>query len=163
MALGAEHRGRFVGAVVKIVLGQECPLSSARFGGEIAPRALRSAVDHVRRKRTWGLVTFSESIDGSGLALQVALGIGVLGEDQDAAVVPGGAALAEVGAELLAEPLCDPLGLGVRAMPSGVGDIELGPLTERASAYTPVPGGVGPMTINTLIYQTVEAGEKSLG
>ena len=47
--------------------------------------------------------------------------------------------------------------------PGGVGDIELAPLLERAAAYTPVPGGVGPMTINTLIYQTVDAGEKSLG
>jgi methylenetetrahydrofolate dehydrogenase (NADP+) / methenyltetrahydrofolate cyclohydrolase len=45
--------------------------------------------------------------------------------------------------------------------PGGVGDIELGPLSARASAITPVPGGVGPMTINTLIYQTVAAGEKS--
>ena len=35
-------------------------------------------------------------------------------------------------------------------------------ITERASAYTPVPGGVGPMTINTLIYQSVESGEKSI-
>lgn len=43
-----------------------------------------------------------------------------------------------------------------------VGDIELEPLKERVAAYTPVPGGVGPMTINTLIYQTVEAGEKKL-
>ena len=47
--------------------------------------------------------------------------------------------------------------------PGGVGDIELGPLLERVSAYTPVPGGVGPMTINTLIQQTVESGEKALG
>lgn len=47
--------------------------------------------------------------------------------------------------------------------PGGVGDIELAPLLETASAYTPVPGGVGPMTINTLIMQTVESGEKSLG
>jgi len=46
--------------------------------------------------------------------------------------------------------------------PGGVGDIELSAITERASAYTPVPGGVGPMTINTLIYQTVQSGEKSL-
>ena len=46
--------------------------------------------------------------------------------------------------------------------PGGVGDIELGPLATKASAYTPVPGGVGPMTINTLIMQTVESGEKSL-
>ena len=34
--------------------------------------------------------------------------------------------------------------------PGGVGDIELAPLVDRVSAYTPVPGGVGPMTINTL-------------
>jgi len=47
--------------------------------------------------------------------------------------------------------------------PEKVGDIELGPLVDRVSAYTPVPGGVGPMTINTLIYQTVESGEKSFG
>jgi methylenetetrahydrofolate dehydrogenase (NADP+)/methenyltetrahydrofolate cyclohydrolase len=47
--------------------------------------------------------------------------------------------------------------------PGGVGDIELSAITERAAAYTPVPGGVGPMTINTLIFQSVESGEKSLG
>lgn len=47
--------------------------------------------------------------------------------------------------------------------PGGVGDIELGPLAERARAMTPVPGGVGPMTINTLIQQTVLSGEKALG
>ncbi|MDF1821685.1 MAG: bifunctional methylenetetrahydrofolate dehydrogenase/methenyltetrahydrofolate cyclohydrolase FolD [Alcanivoracaceae bacterium] len=46
--------------------------------------------------------------------------------------------------------------------PGGVGDIELGPLAERVAAITPVPGGVGPMTINTLIFQTLEAGEKAL-
>lgn len=47
--------------------------------------------------------------------------------------------------------------------PGGLGDIELSALTEKASAYTPVPGGVGPMTINTLIQQSVQSGEKSLG
>lgn len=47
--------------------------------------------------------------------------------------------------------------------PGGVGDIELSALTDKVSAYTPVPGGVGPMTINTLIQQSVESGEKSLG
>ncbi|TDP01108.1 bifunctional methylenetetrahydrofolate dehydrogenase/methenyltetrahydrofolate cyclohydrolase FolD [Marinomonas balearica] len=46
--------------------------------------------------------------------------------------------------------------------PGGVGDIELGPLTDRVAAYTPVPGGVGPMTINTLILQTLESGLKQL-
>lgn len=46
--------------------------------------------------------------------------------------------------------------------PGGVGDIEQAGLAELASAYTPVPGGVGPMTISTLIHQTVEAFEHSV-
>lgn len=46
--------------------------------------------------------------------------------------------------------------------PGGVGDIELTGLVDRVAAYTPVPGGVGPMTINTLIAQTVAAAEHSL-
>ncbi len=45
----------------------------------------------------------------------------------------------------------------------GVGDIQLQGIEDIASAYTPVPGGVGPMTITTLIRQTVEAAEKALG
>ena len=46
--------------------------------------------------------------------------------------------------------------------PGGVGDIELSALADKASAYTPVPGGVGPMTINTLIMQSVVSAETSL-
>lgn len=46
--------------------------------------------------------------------------------------------------------------------PGGVGDIELSAITDRVAAYTPVPGGVGPMTINTLIMQTVESGERAI-
>jgi methylenetetrahydrofolate dehydrogenase (NADP+)/methenyltetrahydrofolate cyclohydrolase len=43
--------------------------------------------------------------------------------------------------------------------PGKIGDIEKSAF-ERASVFTPVPGGVGPMTIATLIAQTVEAAEK---
>jgi methylenetetrahydrofolate dehydrogenase (NADP+)/methenyltetrahydrofolate cyclohydrolase len=46
--------------------------------------------------------------------------------------------------------------------PGGIGDVELSAIIDKASAYTPVPGGVGPMTINTLILQSVESAEKSL-
>jgi methylenetetrahydrofolate dehydrogenase (NADP+)/methenyltetrahydrofolate cyclohydrolase len=46
--------------------------------------------------------------------------------------------------------------------PGGIGDVELSAIVDKASAYTPVPGGVGPMTINTLILQSVESAEKSL-
>lgn len=47
--------------------------------------------------------------------------------------------------------------------PQKCGDIELEPLQERVAAWTPVPGGVGPMTINTLIFQTLASGERALG
>lgn len=43
-----------------------------------------------------------------------------------------------------------------------VGDVELSAIVETCSAYTPVPGGVGPMTIATLIAHTVEAAERAL-
>ncbi len=43
--------------------------------------------------------------------------------------------------------------------PGGVGDIELDSAIARCHAYTPVPGGVGPMTIAMLMTQTVEAAE----
>ena len=45
--------------------------------------------------------------------------------------------------------------------PERCGDIDLDQVADRSLAYTPVPGGVGPMTINTLILQTVEACENS--
>ncbi len=38
-----------------------------------------------------------------------------------------------------------------------VGDVDFEPATEVASAITPVPGGVGPMTITMLLYNTVQA------
>jgi methylenetetrahydrofolate dehydrogenase (NADP+) / methenyltetrahydrofolate cyclohydrolase len=46
--------------------------------------------------------------------------------------------------------------------PGGIGDIELFAVIDKCSAYTPVPGGVGPMTIATLMAQTVEAAEKRI-
>ncbi len=44
--------------------------------------------------------------------------------------------------------------------PGGVGDVDLKAAIPRCSAYTPVPGGVGPMTIAMLIMQTMEAAER---
>ena len=46
--------------------------------------------------------------------------------------------------------------------PEKCGDIDLDGVEEIASSYTPVPGGVGPMTINTLILNTMEAARKTL-
>jgi methylenetetrahydrofolate dehydrogenase (NADP+)/methenyltetrahydrofolate cyclohydrolase len=42
-----------------------------------------------------------------------------------------------------------------------VGDVEFATAKERASFITPVPGGVGPMTIALLMQNTVEAAERS--
>jgi len=47
--------------------------------------------------------------------------------------------------------------------PEQCGDIDLDGIEKIASAYTPVPGGVGPMTINTLVLQTLISAEKTLG
>tara|TARA_B100001029_G_scaffold179474_1_gene189129 strand:+ start:87 stop:929 length:843 start_codon:yes stop_codon:yes gene_type:complete len=46
--------------------------------------------------------------------------------------------------------------------PEKCGDIDLDNIEDIASAYTPVPGGVGPMTINTLILQTLQSAEKNI-
>lgn len=41
-----------------------------------------------------------------------------------------------------------------------VGDVDFDAVKEKASAITPVPGGVGPMTITMLMWNTVKAAEK---
>ena len=46
--------------------------------------------------------------------------------------------------------------------PEKCGDIDLDQMDKISSAYTPVPGGVGPMTINTLILHTVQSAKKIL-
>ncbi|MDT8317947.1 MAG: bifunctional methylenetetrahydrofolate dehydrogenase/methenyltetrahydrofolate cyclohydrolase FolD [bacterium] len=49
--------------------------------------------------------------------------------------------------------------VGVNRLPNGklVGDVEFDAASKVASAITPVPGGVGPMTITMLLYNTLEA------
>ena len=46
--------------------------------------------------------------------------------------------------------------------PGGVGDVELSALLDKVSAYTPVPGGVGPMTIAMLLENTWECMQRRL-
>ena len=41
-----------------------------------------------------------------------------------------------------------------------VGDVEFAAAAERASAITPVPGGVGPMTITMLLHNTVQSAKR---
>ncbi len=42
------------------------------------------------------------------------------------------------------------------------GDVDFNDVVQKASLITPVPGGVGPMTITMLLYNTVKAAELSL-
>jgi methylenetetrahydrofolate dehydrogenase (NADP+)/methenyltetrahydrofolate cyclohydrolase len=42
-----------------------------------------------------------------------------------------------------------------------VGDVDFEAVKEKASLITPVPGGVGPMTITMLLYNTVESAKRS--
>jgi methylenetetrahydrofolate dehydrogenase (NADP+)/methenyltetrahydrofolate cyclohydrolase len=52
--------------------------------------------------------------------------------------------------------------VGINRMPDGklVGDVDFDSTKERASYITPVPGGVGPMTITMLLANTVQAAER---
>ena len=44
-----------------------------------------------------------------------------------------------------------------------VGDVDFENVKEKASLITPVPGGVGPMTITMLLYNTVESAKRAAG
>jgi methylenetetrahydrofolate dehydrogenase (NADP+)/methenyltetrahydrofolate cyclohydrolase len=49
--------------------------------------------------------------------------------------------------------------VGINRLPDGklVGDVDFEPVSQVASAITPVPGGVGPMTIAMLLFNTLQA------
>jgi len=40
--------------------------------------------------------------------------------------------------------------------------VDFASAAERATAITPVPGGVGPMTITMLLFNTLEAAQRSI-
>jgi methylenetetrahydrofolate dehydrogenase (NADP+)/methenyltetrahydrofolate cyclohydrolase len=52
--------------------------------------------------------------------------------------------------------------VGINRLDDGrlVGDVDYDPAAERASWITPVPGGVGPMTVAMLMKNTLEAAER---
>jgi methylenetetrahydrofolate dehydrogenase (NADP+) / methenyltetrahydrofolate cyclohydrolase len=54
--------------------------------------------------------------------------------------------------------------VGINRLPDGriVGDVDFEGVREKASAITPVPGGVGPMTIAMLLHNTVQSAERSV-
>lgn len=67
-------------------------------------------------------------------------------------MIKEGAVLIDVGINFIP----DTISPGGRKL---VGDIDFEGVKKRASAITPVPGGVGPMTISMILYNTFEAAE----
>jgi len=55
--------------------------------------------------------------------------------------------------------------VGINRLPDGklCGDVDFPAVSQIASAITPVPGGVGPMTITMLLANTLEAAERKVG
>jgi len=55
--------------------------------------------------------------------------------------------------------------VGVNRLSDGtfVGDVDFGPVSERAGWISPVPGGVGPMTIAMLLDNTLESAKRVAG
>src|SRR5258706_1757092 len=69
-----------------------------------------------------------------------------------------------VTAEMVKPGACV-IDVGVNRLPDGklAGDVDFAAVKEIAGSITPVPGGVGPMTVAMLIVNTVRAAELSLG
>ena len=73
-----------------------------------------------------------------------------------AEMVKEGATVIDVGVEQLADPSRK---RGYRL----VGDVDFDGVREKAGAITPVPGGVGPMTITLLLFNTILAAKRTRG
>ncbi len=70
-------------------------------------------------------------------------------------MVKPGAVVIDVGVNRISDP----------SKKSGfrlVGDVDFAAVKEKASLITPVPGGVGPMTITMLLFNTVESARRTL-
>ena len=76
---------------------------------------------------------------------------GAIGAD----VVKEGTVVIDVGINRVEDP-------GRKSGYRLVGDVDFGPVSEVASAITPVPGGVGPMTVAMLLVNTVKAAQVSV-
>jgi methylenetetrahydrofolate dehydrogenase (NADP+)/methenyltetrahydrofolate cyclohydrolase len=55
--------------------------------------------------------------------------------------------------------------VGINRLPDGriVGDVDFEGVRQKASYITPVPGGVGPMTVAMLLHNTIRSAERSVG
>ena len=102
-------------------------------------------------------VCHSKSRDLPGIARSADILIVAIGRPEfvTADMVKPGAVVIDVGINRK-EDATQPRGYRL------VGDVAFGPVSEIAGAITPVPGGVGPMTIAMLLRNTLQAAELSL-
>jgi methylenetetrahydrofolate dehydrogenase (NADP+)/methenyltetrahydrofolate cyclohydrolase len=72
---------------------------------------------------------------------------------------------AELVTGSMVKPGATVIDVGMNRLPDGrlVGDVDAASVAQRAAYLTPVPGGVGPMTVAMLIENTVEAAESAAG
>jgi methylenetetrahydrofolate dehydrogenase (NADP+) / methenyltetrahydrofolate cyclohydrolase len=54
--------------------------------------------------------------------------------------------------------------VGINRLPDGrlVGDVDFEAVARKASHITPVPGGVGPMTVTMLLHNTVQSARRAI-
>ena len=71
-------------------------------------------------------------------------------------MVRDGAVVIDVGVNRISDPATK---TGYRL----VGDVDFAPVAAKAAAITPVPGGVGPMTITMLLFNTLESARRVAG
>ena len=71
-------------------------------------------------------------------------------------MVKEGAVVIDVGVNRVSDPTTK---TGYRL----VGDVDYAPVAAKAAAITPVPGGVGPMTITMLLFNTLESARRVAG
>lgn len=102
-------------------------------------------------------VAHTQTADLPALTRQADILIAAIGRPQaiTAAMVKDGAVVIDVGINRVDDPTRRN---GYRL----VGDVDFAPVAEKAAAITPVPGGVGPMTIAMLLVNTLTAAQRSL-
>jgi methylenetetrahydrofolate dehydrogenase (NADP+)/methenyltetrahydrofolate cyclohydrolase len=63
----------------------------------------------------------------------------------------------------MVKPGATVIDVGINRMPDGklTGDVDFESVKEKAGYLTPVPGGVGPMTITMLLCNTIAAAERA--
>ena len=103
-------------------------------------------------------IAHSQSRDLPAITRRADIVIAAIGRPHTitADMIKDGAVVIDVGINRVDDP-ASPKGYRI------VGDVDFEACAEKASYITPVPGGVGPMTISMLMTNTITAAEQSLG